>query len=69
MSAAVRTISSDWQLYVSPAAGWVPSWLNPLLAMVIITCLALGLMLTGLLVNRQQQKWLLAELRVRSSER
>ena len=65
VAAAVRTLSSDWTLLVAPAAGWVPSWRDPLLAMVIVICVAIGLMLTGLLVNRRQQKWLLAELRVR----
>lgn len=65
VSATVRTVNSDWLLQVSPSDGWVPPWRKPLLAMVIVICALLGLMLTGLLVNRHQQAWLVRELRVR----
>lgn len=54
-----------WTLSLAPAAGWVPAWRAPLLALVVVVSFMLGLLLLGLMVNRQQQIWLLKQLKVR----
>ncbi len=64
VTAFVHTINNRWTLQIAPAAGWVPTWRRTMLAMVILVCFVLGLMLTGLLVNRRQQAWLVSELKV-----
>jgi hypothetical protein len=59
---------NHWTLELAPAAGWAPAWRTPLLALVLVVSAALGLLLLGLLVNRQQQAWLLTELKASGAE-
>lgn len=60
--------NEEWLLQVEPQAGWVSGWRNALLAMVNAISLAMGALLLCLAVNRQQQAWLLSELRTNNKE-
>ena len=64
VSAEVHVPHSNWTLVVQPAAGWVPSWRDPMLAMVVIASAAIGLLVAAVLVSRHQQAWLLKEMKV-----
>ena len=64
VSAEVHVPHSNWTLVVQPAAGWVPSWRDPMLAMVVIASAAIGLLVAAVLVSRHQQAWLLKEMKL-----
>jgi hypothetical protein len=65
LSARVRLPGrEEWLLQVAPACGWAPAWRGGLLAAGVIISVALGLLLLGLMVNNQQQAWLLRDLKV-----
>ncbi|KAI8468844.1 MAG: hypothetical protein J3K34DRAFT_515195 [Monoraphidium minutum] len=57
------TPGGRWRLELAPRGGWAPRWRAPLLALVLVVSAALGALLLGRLVNRQQQAWLLKELK------
>lgn len=56
--------NEKWLLQLEPAAGWAPPWRDALLAMVNAISAVIGALLLCVFVNRRQQSWLLAELRV-----
>ncbi|KAI8475398.1 MAG: kinase-like domain-containing protein [Monoraphidium minutum] len=69
LSARVHAPTNEtWLLQVEPVGGWVPVWRDALLAMVLAISAATGVLLLCLFVNRQQQIWLLSELKSNNKE-
>jgi len=55
----------SWRLLVAPAAGWVPAWRAPMLAVVVVVGCLFGLLAFAILVNRRRLIWAVDELKVR----
>ena len=61
--AAVPVPFSKWELRLSPADGWAPSWRDPVLAAVVVAASLIGLLVGAVLVGRFQARRLLRETR------
>ena len=58
---------AHWTLCVVPAGGWTPAWRDGLLALVAALSAVVGVLLLGLLINRERLAQLLQDLQVCAS--
>ena len=65
VSSVALVPNGEWYLLVSNGMGWVPSWRDPMLAVVVLISALIGLLVGAVQVSRQMQKWLIKEMKVR----